>query len=263
MRVATYNLLNGRSVADGVVDPERLRAAAVRLDADVVGLQEVDRQQARSGGVDQAAVVADALGAAHWRFAPSLLGTPGPVVTWTTATEEVDAVQPDGPTYGVALVSRLPVLSWRVTRFPASRRGLPLIVPDDDGRPRVRRIPDEPRTALAAVVEGPRGPLTVVAVHLSFVPGVNVRQLRALVRRLADLPRPLLLAGDLNLPRPLPRRLTGWTPLATAATYPSWRPRVQFDHVLADGLPSQARFSGQALALEVSDHCALAVDVGL
>ena len=49
----------------------------LEIDADVIGLQEVDRFQPRSGGVDQTAVVADALGAEHWRFVPALHGTPG------------------------------------------------------------------------------------------------------------------------------------------------------------------------------------------
>ncbi|HVE31695.1 MAG TPA: endonuclease, partial [Mycobacteriales bacterium] len=41
MRVASFNILNGRSLADGEVDAERLRDAAKLLDADVLGLQEV------------------------------------------------------------------------------------------------------------------------------------------------------------------------------------------------------------------------------
>ena len=52
MRLATFNLLNGRSLADGQVDLERLRDAVVALDADVLALQEVDRDQPRSHGAD-------------------------------------------------------------------------------------------------------------------------------------------------------------------------------------------------------------------
>ena len=50
MRLATFNLLHGRSPADGVVDPDRLAAAATALDVDVLAVQEVDRGQDRSGG---------------------------------------------------------------------------------------------------------------------------------------------------------------------------------------------------------------------
>ncbi|MGH1553386.1 endonuclease/exonuclease/phosphatase family protein [Streptomyces sp. L7] len=57
---------------------------------------------------------------------------------------------------------------------------------------------DQPRAALAAVLEGPRGPFTAVALHLSFVPGWNIRQLLAVRRWIADLPRPPAAAGRLQ-----------------------------------------------------------------
>jgi endonuclease/exonuclease/phosphatase family metal-dependent hydrolase len=253
VRVATFNLLSGRGVPDGEVRVEDLRAAAAELDADVVGLQEVDRHQGRSGGTDQTACVAEALGAGWSRFVPAVDGTPG--ATWTPSTAD-DGSDVDGPSYGVALVSRLPVLAWRVRRFRPAPFGLPLMVPGSRG---LTSVPDEPRVALAAVVEGPAGPFTVVTAHLSFVPGWNVRQLRAIARWTASLPAPRLLVGDLNLPGSLPRRITGWTQLARVPTYPSWQPRVQFDHVLADRPPVVRDV--HALQLPVSDHCALVVEL--
>jgi endonuclease/exonuclease/phosphatase family metal-dependent hydrolase len=56
---------------------------------------------------------------------------------------------------------------------------------------------------------------------------------------------------------------TRWAQLARAATYPSYRPRVQFDHVLADGIAASAVRGSQAMRLPVSDHCALVVDLDL
>ena len=253
MRVATFNLLSGRGVPDGAVRTEDLRTAAVALDADVLGLQEVDRSQERSGGTDQTACVAEALGARWWRFAPALEGTPG--AAWSPSSTD-DGEQVSGPSYGVGLASRLPVLSWGVRRFGPAPIGLPLLVP---GRRGLTTVPDEPRVALAAVVEGPTGPFTVVTAHLSFVPGWNVRQLRAVSRWARSFPGPRLLVGDLNLPGALPGRITGWTQLARVPTYPSWRPRVQFDHVLADHQATVTRV--RAMRLPVSDHCALAVDL--
>jgi endonuclease/exonuclease/phosphatase family metal-dependent hydrolase len=269
VRLGTYNLLHGVPVlgADpggaSAADPALLRDVIASLDADVLGMQEVDVHQPRSGGVHQVAVAAAALGASVWRFAPSLYGTPGGRDrSWTPASEDAldsNAERPDeGPRYGVGLVSRLPVLSWRTTTFAAAPLWLPLLVPGDP-RPRLVPVADEPRAAIAAVVEGPAGPMTVATVHLSFVPGWNVRQLRALVRWLADLPRPLVLLGDLNLPGGLPARITGWRRLARAATYPVMSPRVQLDHVLADGLAGAARATVHRLP--VSDHAALTVDL--
>ena len=253
MRVATFNLLSGRSVTDGQVRAADLRDAAAALDADVVGLQEVDRAQDRSGGVDQTALVAEALGAGWSRFVPAVDGTPGGA--WTASCWD-DGSLTDGPGYGVGLVSRLPVLSWRVRRFGPAPFGMPLRVPGSRG---LTHVPDEPRVALAAVVQGPAGTMTVISAHLSFVPGWNILQLRAIARWARSMPAPRLLLGDLNLPGAVPRLVTGWTQLARVATYPSWRPRVQFDHVLTDGAMSVD--ATRALPLAVSDHCALVVDL--
>lgn len=255
--MATFNLLHGRSISDGRVSELALRQAAAVLAADVVGLQEVDRHQERSHLVDQTAVVADVLGAAHWRFVPAVHGTPGAVVPWTRSSSE-DGATTTGPTYGVGLVSRLPVRSWHVRRFGPAPVGLPLMVP---GRRGLTRVPDEPRVAIAAVLDAPTGPWTVVATHLSFVPGWNVAQLRALSRWAREFPGPRLLLGDFNLPGALPRVTSGWTQLARAATYPSWRPRVQFDHVLGDGIGESAVRDVEVLRLAISDHCALVVEL--
>jgi endonuclease/exonuclease/phosphatase family metal-dependent hydrolase len=259
LRIATFNLLHGQSLGDGAVREADLRAAFSELDADILGLQEVDRLQDRSSRVDQAAIAAEVLGAQAWRFTPAVDGTPGDAGGWTRS-EVDDGVGTTGPTYGVALVSRLPVLEWRVRRFGPAPIALPLMVPGGKG---FMSVDDEPRVAIAAVVRGARGPLTVITTHLSFVPGWNVAQLRALARWARTFPGPRMIAGDFNLPGALPRVASRWTQLARAATYPSYRPRVQFDHVLADGIASSAVRHSQALRLPVSDHCALAVDLEL
>lgn len=280
LRVATFNLLHGMAPHDQRVDAARLRESVRALDCDLVGLQEVDRGQPRSGGTDQTAVVAEALGAAWRRFVPAVHGTPAPVRSWTpaSATDGDDTV---GPTYGIGLVSRLPVRSWWVKRFPPAPVRLPLPTPPDrrgsseiggiggiggsgsGSGPRLLLIPDEPRVALAAVVEGPYGPFTAVTAHLSFVPGFNARQLRRIAIWVARMPQPVLLFGDFNLPHPLPARITGWQSLVRARTYPASDPRVQLDHVLALGLGPDHVTAGRAWELAVSDHRALTVDLEL
>ncbi len=253
MRLATFNILHGRSLVDGQVDVDRFGEAVRRIDADVLALQEVDRDQPRSLQADLTTVAARAGDAVDQRFVATLHGEPG---TWTAATGRE---QPDTAAYGVALVSRFPVRSWQVTALPAVPYPVPVF---HHGRRTPALTRDEPRAAVAAVLETPEGPFTAVATHLSFIPWWNVLQLRTLVRVSRDLPRPLVLLGDLNMgPRPA-ARATGWHPVAEALTFPSPQPVRQLDHVLVDGDVTPL---GPAVALDagVSDHRALVVDVAL
>lgn len=267
LRFATFNLLSGRSMDDGSVLSARLTEAIAGLDVDVLAVQEVDRGQARSAGTDQLAVVAAAAGAQSAAFAATVLGVPGPGRAWQVATGSPEVwtagdAPGAGPAYGVGLVSRWPVLTWRVRRFPAARGVLPLVLPGaDGGRPQFLLVPEEPRAALAAVVQTPRGPVTVISTHLSFVPFAAARQLRAITRWAATLPGPRLLLGDLNLPGPLPARLTGWQRLARVATFPTGRPRVQLDHALGQGWGS-VPVGVWTPRVGLSDHRPLVISLG-
>lgn len=258
MRLASFNVLHGRSLADGQVSTERLVAACASLDADVLVLQEIDRNQGRSGHVDQTAAVAQAMGAAAWRFQPALIGEPG--ATWRAAADADDepGVAGAGSGYGVGLVSRLAVRHWHVVRLRAAKVRAPVAVPG--GRGRFLLLPDEPRVALAAEVETPAGPLLVATTHLSFVPGWNLVQLRRLTRALAAIGPPCILLGDLNVPGRLPARATGWRALARVKTFPGAKPSMQLDHALGHGLlPVVA--SATARELPLSDHRALVIDL--
>ncbi len=252
VRAATWNLLHGRSLAHGQVRVHDLEDGARLLDADVVALQEVDRGQHRSGGTHQTRVVAEACGAPAWRFVPAVWGEPGR--SWDPVHPD-DADDPGRAAYGIGLVSRLEVLEWDVLRFPPAPFGMPLLVPGQG----MVKVDDEPRVAVSAVVVGPGGPFTVIGTHLSFVPGFNVRQLRQLVAWVDTKPGPRVLLGDLNMPGRSPAWVSGWTQLARIATYPSWKPRVQFDHVLSDSIRDSRVRAVESMRLPVSDHNALAV----
>ncbi len=252
MRIATFNILHGRSPSDDRVDVDRLAAAVKDLDADVLGLQEVDRDQPRSMGADLTAVAAEAMGAVDSQFVAALAGTPGG--TWMAATGEE---QPGSASYGIALLSRHPVVSWRVVRLPTLHSRVPMWF-QRSRRPVL--VHDEPRVAVAAVVDGPFGQVTVANTHLSFIPGWNALQLRSLVRSLAGTREPLVLVGDLNMAQRPAARISGLRPLATAATFPVDEPRQQLDHVLVRG---RLRAASTAVShrLPLSDHRALTVDV--
>jgi endonuclease/exonuclease/phosphatase family metal-dependent hydrolase len=255
VRLATFNLLHGRSLSDGAVHAERVAAAVADLDADILGLQEVDRAQPRSGLLDLTAIAADALNAPVHRFAAAVVGTPGE--TWQPWRSDDDN---NHPLYGIALVSRWPVRRWQITQLPAAPVRSPVYLPNTG----LILLKDEPRVMLAAVVDSPHGPVTVATTHLSFVPGWNVRQLRAVVRALRALPAPRVLLGDLNLPAGPVRAFTGWRPLARIPTYPSPAPRAQLDHVVADprGMSGLGRVvQVRAPQAGISDHRPLVVQL--
>jgi endonuclease/exonuclease/phosphatase family metal-dependent hydrolase len=255
VRVATFNLLNGRSLTDGEVHAERVAAAVADLDADILGLQEVDRAQPRSGLLDLTAIAAEALGAPTHRFAAAVAGTPGE--TWRPWRSEADDA---GALYGIALVSRWPVSHWQILRLPGAPVRSPVWIP---GRGPIL-LKDEPRVMIAAVVDSPAGPVTVGCTHLSFVPGWNVRQLRHAIRALRTLPAPRLLIGDLNMPGGAVRAVTGWRTLAKLPTYPSTTPKAQLDHILLD--PRGGKALGDVVDVRnppagISDHRPLLVHV--
>jgi endonuclease/exonuclease/phosphatase family metal-dependent hydrolase len=259
LRVGTFNLASGRDATGRSVAAAALRAAIADVDADVLAVQEVDVGQPRSGGVDQPAEVAGALAAADWRFAAAVAGTPDPFRSWTPVQPPVlrgpgDTL--DGPHYGIALVSRVPVRRWSVLALGAGRARLPLQAPDPrTGRTRLWWFPDEPRLAIAAELDG----CTVVGTHLSFAPHTAVRQLFLLRRWTATLPGPVVVAGDLNLVGPLPAAVFGGRRLVSEPTYPAAAPRVQFDHVLG---PATLRPSGaEARPLALGDHRLVTVTV--
>jgi endonuclease/exonuclease/phosphatase family metal-dependent hydrolase len=252
VRIATFNILHGRSLADDRVDCDRLAAAVKALDADVLGLQEVDRDQPRSMNADLTAVAAEAMGAVEHQFVAALSGTPGG--TWMAATGDE---QPGSASYGIALLSRYPVVSWRVVRLPALRSRVPVWF---RGARRPKLVSDEPRVAVAAVLEGPSGQFTVANTHLSYVPGWNALQLSKLVRSLTGTREPLVLMGDLNMETGQAVRVSGLRPLtsAPAPTFPVDQPTRQLDHLLARGRLT-ATGPAEAVKLPLSDHRALVV----
>src|SRR3954453_4143014 len=186
--------------------PRRLADAVKTIDADVLGLQEVDRDQPRSMNADLTAVAAEAMGAVDSQFVAALSGTPGG--TWMAATGDE---QPGSASYGIALLSRLPVVSWRVVRLPSLRSRVPVWF---KGMKAPKFVRDEPRVAVAAVLEGPSGQFTVCNTHLSFVPGWGALQLSTLVRSLTGTREPLVLMGDLNMEHRQAVRVSGLQPLA-------------------------------------------------
>ncbi|MCD2191970.1 endonuclease/exonuclease/phosphatase family protein [Actinomycetospora endophytica] len=259
LRVASLNIAAGRG-PDGRADPHRLWSALQELDADVLALQEVDRGQERSGRIDQAelaAAVVGVTGPEHVRFEATVGRLPaarrgrdtGPTRHREPAAMST-ATSVSSPGYGIALVSRVPVRRWRRVELP----GFP-----------ARPWRSEPRVALAAVLAEPAPVRTIVTTHLSVVPALNAIQARRLAAALSDLPGPVILLGDLNLPAAIPARLLpAWRPLGRGSTYPRPRPRLRLDQALLRdpgraGPP--ADWTAGVVPTGISDHCAVTVDL--
>jgi endonuclease/exonuclease/phosphatase family metal-dependent hydrolase len=252
MRFATFNILHGRSLDDGVVDIDRLRDVVRTLDPDVLAMQEVDCDQPRSALADLTAVAAEAMGAVSHRFVAALSGTPG--ATWIAATGRE---QPGVAAYGIALLSRFPARNWQTLRLPRIPVRFPMYLP---GPRRVMVVREEPRAVVIAQVETPAGRITVANTHLSFVPGWNSLQLRRLRRDLAALPGPHMLMGDLNMSPPSVLAGTGMRSLVDAPTFPTTDPVRQLDYVLVDEESLSAR-SWSTPAVPMSDHRPLVLDI--
>jgi len=252
MRMATFNILHGRSLHDGAVELDRFVESVRLLDADVLALQEVDLDQPRSSRADLTALAAQAMGAVTHRFVAALSGTPG--ATWMAATGRE---QPGTAAYGIALLSRFPVLSWQVLRLPRIPVTFPMFLREPK---KVLMVREEPRAAMVAQLDTPLGTLTVANTHLTFVPGWNRLQLRHLVRDLRGFDGPRVLMGDLNMTPPTTGRWVGMRSLAVAPTFPGSDPHRQLDHILTDD-PTLRADDCQAPELPISDHRALVVDV--
>jgi endonuclease/exonuclease/phosphatase family metal-dependent hydrolase len=163
------------------------------------------------------------------------------------------------------MASKIDVIRWHRLDLGNAPIGMPLLVPGEDGKPGKLRpiyIRDEPRVALAAtLVNG----ITVVNTHLSFVPGYNVKQLRAIKRWAEEIEKETgtiaIIVGDLNLPKNLPVVASRWRSLATQSTYPSWGAKIQFDYILTRSAMESTQLP--TVATGVSDHLPLTVELKL
>jgi endonuclease/exonuclease/phosphatase family metal-dependent hydrolase len=278
MLVTSWNLLHGMAIPpsnDLAADQIKLGEAIQAVGADVIGIQEVDEQLARSGKVSQTALVAEAMRTQHWGFAPVMVGAPGEkwrklnsldakIITHENVQSNRQS-NVDG-NYGIGIVSKIPVVNWDRLELGNSPFGMPLVIPTENktGKQSIKMIyvADEPRVALAATLDNG---WTVINTHLSFVPFVNYRQLRKIKKWASDLSAKYgtqaLIIGDLNLPKGLPSVASKWNSLVEQNSYPSWGGKVQFDYILSDSLKPDQYDALPTLSTGVSDHLPVRVHI--
>ena len=236
--------------------------AAADLGADVLAIQEVDHGLARSKNTFQTRDIAIAMGAKNWAFAPGIIGSPEG--KWEKASndiatniESISAI--DSGSYGIGIVSKIKVLKWHRLNLGRSIVGMPLLIPDTEtGKAKAIYIKDEPRVALAAKLENG---WTVINTHLSFVPGMNLYQLSKLKKWADSFGEKVLLLGDFNLPGGIPAIGSNWQSLHLQNTYPSWKPKIQFDYILSKGVALKDVIQVPTTKSEISDHLPLTIAI--
>lgn len=274
MRITSWNFLHGQPLQPPVINPgvdpaaSAYATAVQSLASDVIALQEVDFNLERSDSRNQSSDVAEVIGAAHWGFAPAISGTPG--VKWRKlkvdekvlfTEENVNEINQDGY-YGISIISKVPVKSWLRLELSRSVIGMPLAVANAKGKLSLLYVKDEPRVALAAVLDNG---WTVINTHLSFVPFVNIYQLFKLSRWAKAIEREystkVILLGDFNLPGGIPSKLTLWKRATQSLSYPSWSPKISFDYILLRQEYLCQSSEVTAPTIDISDHRPLSIDL--
>ncbi|MBI1276057.1 endonuclease [bacterium] len=223
--------IHGGRSLRGVRDLSRLHALMERLDVDIGVFQEMETRASRGGHEGDVERLAGP-GRPHRLCGASIREGKG----W----------------YGNLIVSRYPILRGLVHHLETK--------------------PDlEPRNAVDALIETPRGKLRLIGTHLSLSVFERWWEARNLLRLMRDVeekePNPVLLMGDINewqYPSRLIRYLNSvMTPLPCGPTFPSWLPLLKLDRVWHDapGLNVTAHRLGSRGIRALSDHLPLLVEI--
>ncbi len=239
LRVMTYNIRSGNGDLARTADVIRAQAP------DIAALEEVDVHWAdRSAFADQATELASRLGM-QARFAGiyRLPGAPG------APPRE----------FGVALLTRLPVLSFRndtITRLSTQE---------------ANPVPAQMPGLLDAELDAHGTRVRVFVTHLDYRrdPSVRVQQVSDMLRYIGSSTMPTLLLGDLNASpdapelQPLLARLHDlWdASRGPGFTYPADVPRERIDYVLAS--PGFRVRDVRVIDTQASDHRPVVADLAL
>lgn len=208
MKVMTFNMHHGQGM-DGKVNLNRIAELIEESEADLVGLNEVDRcYSKRSGFMDQLSWLADRL---HMNacFAASIT---------LSARGNVRVGQ-----YGNALLSRFPVISQKQHVLENIRSGL-----------------RETRVLLETDVQIHRHHIKLYVTHLSLNPIAHRQQVDFIVKTSKHEKQPVILMGDMNMRsgskawKKITKVLNDACRLQSSYpcyTFPSIRPAIQLDYI--------------------------------
>jgi len=241
LRVATYNIHSCRGI-DGKTRPERIARVLNRLQADVIGVQEVDVHRPRSGALDQAKEIAAHLEMEHTFY---------------------DVLVEETERYGIAVFSRYPFQIRRMALLTEAgigreaRGAMWLEVTPDDGFP----------------------PFHFLNTHFGLGRDERRRQADVLTGPdwLGSIPddEPVVVCGDFNsVPGSMPWiRLNGMLRDAQLkhgkgkplATFSSIKPLLRIDHVFTSEHFDVHEISvpKTSSSLMASDHLPLCIELSL
>jgi endonuclease/exonuclease/phosphatase family metal-dependent hydrolase len=237
-RILTYNVRRCLGI-DGRLSPARIAEVIASCAPDVVALQELDVNRARTGGIDQAQAIADEL-RMHLHFHP--------------------AIQVMEERYGDAILTTRPCRLVKAELLPTWGR----------------RAFVEPRGALWAAVNVGGAEVQVINTHLGLRGPERLRQIDTLLGPdwlgHPTCREPVIIAGDFNaIPRSrVYQRISAhlrdaqiWLDTSRQRpTYPSRAPLLRLDHVFVSRSieVQRAEVIRTPLARIASDHLPLLVD---
>jgi len=260
LSIANYNMHCGM---DGWGRPYDYVGAIRALDADVIVLEEAWT----SAGDDDGGQAAEAARALGYQVAAHTMGRGRRIRPQADAPEAwraramwadenkalyMDGVRPlpervramarwqeaEPGTLGIAVLVRpdLPMEATRLVHMSVLRADRVL------------------RAALVVDLTVDGVPVSVAGTHMAHLPFGSHRNWAELRRQLQTDARPdAVLAGDMNTWGPLVRLfMPGWRRAVTGATWPTWRPHSQIDHILVRGAVRPV--SGAVLPHAGSDH---------
>lgn len=248
MRIMTYNIAAGAN--NFKVNLEATADAIKKVNPDIIAVQEVDRNTNRSGNIDQARILADLL-QYNMVFGKT--------------------IDHDGGDYGIAVLSKYPILSQESIILPSFPNG----DTTSDGY--------EQRIALVTKVDVPgfEVPITFINTHLDWHedPTVRLAQVRKIDEVTLDMRGIKLLVGDFNdtvnsvIGRNMERYwVSVFDDKIDHRTWPAVNPEVAIDQVYLNKaqvwkaktvVPNDGTEQFGVQWNEVSDHIPVIVDLKL
>lgn len=201
----TYNIFSGRNLHRDL-NLEHAASIIRQVQADFVTLNEVRSHTSDIGPVDQANEMGRLTG-----YYPIFAKT-------------IDVL---GGEYGIAFLSRLPVVESQIIHIPDPER--------------IGDYHYEHRCILRCVLKAGEQQITVFSTHFGLAPSEQVSAVETALSLIEKETNPVLFMGDLNAEPDTPEVQALFAALSDASegtgilTFPSDTPRIKIDHILYKG----------------------------